>query len=165
LNTRKAFPSCRARTRPNSSPFLDRINRINRINSPKQSRPCALTNAGHIFRRSSVFFPVNPVNPVNPVQRRTSHTPAVCLRRDRSIAAIFANADTQPREFTFTFDADRLGLGKAARWSIDRITTHGVEPLPRQSGRRFMLTVEVPARDGVALRLGGVNAGAIENSP
>lgn len=78
---------------------------------------------------------------------------AIWRGRDGSIAAIFANADTQPHEFTFTFDADRLGLGKAARWSIDRITTHGAEPLPPQSGRRFTLTVEVPARDGVALRL------------
>lgn len=72
---------------------------------------------------------------------------------DGSVAAIFANADTEARTFTFAFDADCCGAGDGVRWDITRVTASAEAPVDAPTGRTFTLDVQVPARDGVAVRI------------
>jgi hypothetical protein len=71
--------------------------------------------------------------------------------KDGSYALLLANADTRPHPVSLLLDADRYGMGKANRWSLLQTTPGATVALPSADGRRFPVTVEVPARDGIMI--------------
>ncbi|MBI3911679.1 MAG: hypothetical protein HY320_12210 [Armatimonadetes bacterium] len=87
-----------------------------------------------------------------PVRLKAVHA-ALWRGRNGSAAVLLANADTRPHPYTFVFDADRYGLGRASRWRLSQISLAGTRDLPAQSGRRFSWTAEVPGREALMIVL------------
>lgn len=71
--------------------------------------------------------------------------------RDGSYALLVANADTRPHRISLLLDADRYAMGRATRWSLTQTTPGGSVSLPSADGRRFPVTAEVAARDGIMI--------------
>lgn len=76
---------------------------------------------------------------------------ALWRARDGAPAIVLANADTQGHDFRCTLDADRQHLGRAQHWTLSRLTPAGPEPAGTLEGRRPVVSVSVPGRDGMVL--------------
>jgi hypothetical protein len=68
--------------------------------------------------------------------------------RDGTAGVLIANADTEHHEYTFRFDASRLGFGSTVWWTATPLGQHAMAP---QKGPAFSVTYDVPPRDGTLI--------------
>ncbi|MBX7259046.1 MAG: hypothetical protein K1Y02_21970, partial [Candidatus Hydrogenedentes bacterium] len=65
---------------------------------------------------------------------------------------LIANADTEAHAFTCTLDMAQHGF-TGSKWRLESVTTAESKVIGDQDGSTVSITVDVPARDAVLLRI------------